>query len=450
MGTETAITNKIKLLKTPRKLRLITLISTHQHLRKAWEALNKSNPDSRGLSMDTIKDFHHSLEAHITEIRKLLKTGKYKFNEVRPVLIPKNEEGKFRPLRVADISDRLVQKAIAIKLEELVSEKYKLNNDCSFAYQKDRRVEDAIKKAIEHYKNGNIIILEADIKKFFDNVNRKKLLQKVYADLPDRSLNKLLSDALSQSVGDLSRYEEQHHHYFLNSIQGIPQGNCISPLLANIYLSDFDQRMIKEGLNLVRYADDFIILCKSYHDAHKALQIAKEEIEVKLDLELHPLPNPPHLQESKTRILDPVLHRFSFLSIRFDGTSVWVDPSKIKDLREKINLITDISNYRNDPKYQGLITILKKLKNLLEGWLSAFKYVDVDRDFAEIDDHINYKLLGALIKLEFKIKTSHQEVKKIKSTGKKVSQLTLVQRKNSGIPLCKDFLDTIKRHKIVM
>lgn len=436
-------------MKTPRKFRLLTLISAPEHLRKAWKALNKSNPDSRGLSMDTIKDFNNSIEIHITEIRKLLKSRQYKFNDVRPVLIPKKDKGEFRPLRVADISDRLVQKALAMKLEELLSEEYKLNNECSFAYQKDRRVEDAIKKTVEHYKNGNEIILEADIKKFFDNVNRKKLLKKVYADLPDKSINRLLADALSQSVGDLSKYDQKHHHYFLNSIQGIPQGNCISPLMANIYLSDFDQRMIKEGLHLVRYADDFIVLCRTVEEANKALQIAVEEIEAKLGLELHPLPKPFYLEGSKTRIVNPTIHKFSFLSIRFDGRNVWVNPSKITDLREKINLITDISNYKLDPEYQGLITILKRLKNLLEGWLSAFKYVDIDRDFAEIDDHINYKLMGALLKLDFKIKTNYQKIKKIKSSDNKVAQLTEIQRKNTGVPLCKDFLDSINRGKII-
>lgn len=437
-------------MRTPRKLRLITLITTPKYLKDAWNALNRSKSDSRGLSADTIKEFGDNIDVRIAEIRQKLKSGKYQFNDVRPVLISKSEKGKFRPLRISDICDRLVQKAISMKLEELLSEKYQLNNGCSFAYQKGGSVEKAIKKVIEHYKNGNSIILEADIKNFFGNVNRKKLLAKVYADLPDKSLNKLLEDALSQGVGDLSRYEDKYHHYFLDSLEGIPQGNSISPLLANIYLSDFDQRMIKEGLSLVRYADDFVVLSKNYKDAEKAFLIASEEIEGKLGLELHPLPSPCYKESSKTRILDPNLHKFSFLSIRFDGKYVWVNQSKITELKEKINLITDVSTYRNDHDFKGLITILTRLKNLLEGWLSAFKYVDIDRDFREIDDHINYKLLGIFLKMDFKIKTNYQVQKKIKPGGKMVALLSDAQRTNTGVSMCRDFLNSIKRDKIVL
>jgi len=433
----------------PRKHRLITQISSPLYLKKAWAALNKTNKYSRGLSEESINDFSNNLESNIIEISKQLKAKKYSFNKVRPVLIPKTGKNEFRPLRLADIRDRLVQKALSMKLEELLSNKYHLDNECSFAYRKDGKVENAIKKMVEHYKNGYTIILEADIKKFFDNVNRQKLLKKVFNDLTDTTINKLLTEALDQGVGDLSNYETQYHHYFLDSMQGIPQGNSLSPLLANIYLAEFDQRMIKEKLRLIRYADDFIVMCKDFTEAKTALVIAKEEIEGKLGLALHELLSPPNSTSSKTRIVNPTVDAFSFLSIRFDGRNTWVNPNKIADLRNKINDITDISKYKFDPKFEGLITIFKRLKNLVEGWLSAFKYVDVDRDFTEIDDHINYKLLHTLLALDFRLKSNNQTTKKIKSTQKRVNLLIETQRKNTGIPTCKAFLDSIERGKIL-
>lgn len=433
---------------TKRKKRLITQISDPAFLKQAWLKLNKSNKDSRGISEETISDFSNNLDSNLQEISRLLKKKQYIFNEVRPVLIPKNEANKFRPLRLSDIRDRVVQKALAIKLNELLAEKYQLNNGCSFAYIKNGRVADAIRKMVEHYNAGYKIILEADIKKFFDQVNRNKLLRQIANDLPDRTISILIKNALEQNIGDLSSYEEQHHHYFLDSVQGIPQGNPLSPLLANIYLAAFDQRMIAEGLKLIRYADDFIIMCKDAKEAKCAFDIAKEEIEEKLGLQLHPLPSPHHSEMSKTRIINPTLHRFSFLSICFDGQRLWVKPDKISDLRTRINTLTDLKTYQKEPKYAGLITILQRLKNLLEGWLSAFKYVDVDRDFAEIDDHINYKLFTLLLRMDYRLKSTNIESKRIKSTGKIVQLITSNQRKNIGVPTCKKFLDGIDRERI--
>ncbi len=429
---------------------LLETISTPKFLKEAWDSLNKSNKNSRGLSYETIIEFKNSIDTQIIEISKLLNANGYKFNGVRAVLIPKKNQGEFRPLRIADIRDRLVQKALSTILANLLSNKYQLDNPCSYAYQEHRGIEDAIKKAIEHFKNGNRIILEADIKKFFDNVNRKRLLDKIYKDLPDTSINSLLEDALSQSVGNLDTHLQEHHHYFTNSISGIPQGNSLSPLLANIYLADFDQRMLKEKLCLVRYADDFIVLSKTSKDARKALKIAKEELETKLGLELHPLPSPPFSKTSKTRILDPYQHEFSFLSIRFDGKNVWVNEKKVNDLLEKINLITDLDNYKGDKDFNGLLTILKRLKNLLEGWLSSYKFVDVDREFLKIDQLINHKLLQAFNKLEYKIKTSHTENVKLIGTSKIVQVFSKNQRHNTGIVSCEDFIKTLDRNQIIV
>lgn len=191
-------------------------------------------------------------------------------------------------------------------------------------------------------------------------------------------------------------------------------------------------------------------MCKDRNEAHRALSIAQDEIHNKLGLDLHTLPTPINALGSKTRIVNPVIDSFSFLSIRFDGKKVWVDPKKISSLINGINEVTDISKYRDNPKYQGLLTIFKRLKNLLEGWLSAFKYVDIERNFNEIDDHINYKLATTFYKLNFKFKNSTLENKKIKSTGNKVQLLLTEQRLNTGVPTCKKFLDSLQRDTIVI
>jgi len=444
----------LKLIPKP-KTTLLTKASTLKSLEAAWNKLNKSNPESRGLSNETISDFKSSLKSHIKQIQLELRSGNFKFGQVKAHLLPKKEKDKFRPLRIGDIKDRLVQKAISLQLERLLSKKYNLDNPCSFAYLEDKGIDKAIKAMVAHFKNGNRIILEADIKKFFDSVNRQRLLDKVFKALPDQSLNNLIEDALSQTVGNMSFIESKHKHYFEDSINGIPQGNSISPLLANIYLSGFDKRMMDEKICLVRYADDFIILCKSADEAQKALLIARDELENKLELELHSLPTPNHAknndkgEKNKTRIIDPFYHEFSFLSIRFDGKKLWPEPKKIEDFHDKLKDIIDVSQYRKG-EFQGILTIIKRFKNLLEGYLAAYKFVDIDRNFQEIDNLINHYLLNALLNLGFKIKESHTQKFYIKSKKKELNGITTLQRKNIGVPLCIDFIKKIERNQIIL
>ncbi len=313
---------------------LLERISDPSHLKTAWKKLNKSRGDSRGLSSETIKQFQDQLEVNIDVVSKSLRAGTYKFQKTRGVLIPKANKKEFRPLRIPDVRDRLVAKAASIVLDEILTPKYNLDNPCSFAYRKDRGVHTAIGKMIEHYRAGKIFILEADIEKFFDNVNRESLLRELSTELPDKSLDVLLHTALIQEIGNLEDHPDTAH-YFEDSNDGIPQGNCLSPLLANVYLSAFDARMQAEGFALVRYADDFIVMCSDLSEANRALQIAKEELEQNLPLKVHPLGKSDDTK-AKTRIVDPRFHPFHFLSIGFDGRELWVHRKKVEGLKEKL------------------------------------------------------------------------------------------------------------------
>ncbi|MBP6732616.1 MAG: hypothetical protein KA149_11190 [Chitinophagales bacterium] len=417
---------------------LLENISTPQSLRNAWAKLNKTNKESKGLSTETIQEFQNALESNILEVSKQLKSGKFRFSKVRGVVIQKKEPGKYRELRIAEIRDRLVLKAIALELDGLLSDEYALDNDCSFAYRKKRNIEDAIRRMVDLYKDGNTIILEADIKNFFGSVNRPKLLQEIFSKLPDESLNGLIREGMDQDVGNLDELGE-HQKLFDESLSGIPQGNALSPLMANIYLSSFDKRMTSAGYKMIRYADDFIVMCRSYDEASNALALAKDELESNLGLTIHPISDP-HDEKGKTRIADPKYHKFSFLSIRFNGLELWVNEKKLLQLKELVREVTDVTDG------QSLLQTLKKTKNLLEGWLAAFKFVNVDRDIDEIDSYINYQLFMSFRKMGFVLNSKHignVTINKTKRQG-----LTPLQRMNSGIPLCRDFLNKMERNQI--
>ncbi len=425
--------------KKQKNKRLRTQISRVDFLRNAWASLNKSNKDSKGVNEETIQMFQNSLETNLTEISKQLSFGKYKFSPVRGVVIEKKEKGKYRPLRIADVRDRLVSKALALKLDDYLTNKFDLNNKASFAYRPNRGVYEAIKAIVDYYNEGYEVILEADIEKFFDTVDRTLLLEKVFNILPDKTINKLIKEGLEQEVANLSEpHLTEHAHYFQGSSGGIPQGNALSPLFANVYLADFDRQIIKEGYKLVRYADDFVIMCMNHNEANQAYALAKKILEEELKLKLHPLSNE---KDSKTKIIHPSHNAFSFLSIRFDGKELWVDERKLVTLREKIRIVTDTE------QFSDLITILVKTRNLIEGWLAAFKFVNVERHTNDIDNYVDEKLLHVFRKFEFHLKPVCTRTFKNRQ-GKLVTALSKKQRCSTGVKLCKNFLASIDRKKI--
>lgn len=410
-----------------KSLLLIDQIAKVKYLHRAWLKLDKSNLNSRGLSNISIKEFEKNLSRNLKKISEQLRNKTYTFSQVKAVTIPKNNGG-LRPLRVSEIKDRIVHKAIALKLDDLLAKQFHLDNICSFAYRKGKNVEDAIRAMRNYYEEGYRYILEADIEKFFDTVDKEALIQNINSRLPDSSLKTLIEQALQQEIGNPQNFSSEiFEEYFQNTENGIPQGNALSPLLANIYLSPFDARMISEKYRMIRYADDFIILCKTKQEAEKAYEIAIEELEEKLKLTVHKLGAPNDIS-AKTRIVDPVFNKFSFLSIRFDGKKCWVIDKKFDSLKEKIIGITTVGSN------SGLLPMLTSLKNTVEGWIAAYHFVDLEDQAKEIDKYIDRQLYILFTDLDFTLQ--RKSVTKLKYKGKKreIIALSPSQRRNSGIP----------------
>jgi RNA-directed DNA polymerase len=428
---------------------LIKQLASYATLEAAWNSLNRYNRRSAGLSGETIDDFSQNLKLHLRVISDQIAKGQYRFSQFRGFAIKKKVYGsdglileKYRPIKIAEIKDRVVLKAVTNLIGDCLQEVYKLNNEVSFAYRKKFGVENAIKRMVELYRAGNKFVLEADIEKFFDSVNRNKLLtEKIFPVLPDDTINGLIEQGLSQEIGNRDELTELELASFEFTFKGIPQGSTLSPLLSNVCLSEFDQRMIKEGLGLIRYADDFIIMCKSESKALHAHKVALEEIEDKLKLKLHPLGG----DDSKTRIVPPASQSFSFLSIRFNGNQIWPDEKKFKELKQKIRYVTDTKEFKD------VLTVLRKTNNLICGWLASFSFSDVDRYFDEIDDYVNKELAVALMHLQWKLKTKFTSNTKIKYNGGYPTCLSEAQRKTSGVLTCKEFFrkHMKRRRKII-
>jgi RNA-directed DNA polymerase len=401
---------------------LLGKISTRRNLQASWEEISLSaKPQSHGASEQTIKDFRSNLKSNLEMIRKELINGKYHFGAVRAVTI-KKRNGKRRPLRIADVRDRVVQRAITRILENYLVKPFGLNNLASHAYRPRKGIQTAIKQMLTYNQEGCRIVLEADIVNFFDSVKIDKLLEMVFSKLPDKTLNGLIEQAFKVEIGNKSELTKEDWDLYPDSSTGLPQGGYLSPLFSNIYLSKFDHELIKANFRLIRYADDFIIMCESNEEAEKAYALVLQIIEVDLGLKLHPRDddNP----QAKTRKIQLTQTPITFLGINFNGFRIWPADEKRLKLSNKLNQLIKSNDARTVQK------LLNSMSNLVQGWVSAYAFSDINSNYSKkIDDEINKCLLIALSKLGWKMKTK---------------ELSPEQRVNSGIDLVNLYLEKFR------
>lgn len=413
-------------------MNLLNKISSVESLRLAWAKLEKFNKESHGLTGETIAEFELNKEDKILSISKRLQEGTYQFSPYRAVLIPKSK-GKFRPLQIPEVSDRVVIKAIAIELEEHFKELLEKSRGLSFAYQKGLGVKEAVEKINEYCQNGYSYVLEADLINFFGTVDKDSLLNDVvFKRLSDTTINTLIQQALNQSIGNLDSFNVEQKKYFENIDKGIPQGNALSPLLSNIFLSPFDLRLQDKGFKLVRYADDFVIMCTSEKECEEAYIECCTVLEEQ-SLNIHKLE-----EGGKTRIVNFNKHdTMDFLSVTFDGNMFYPSFANVERLKNKIR---DVCNGKD--KY-CVSTLLIKIKNKLDGWVSAFYYTDIQRYSSEIDAFINRQLYLSLAKMGWKFTASSlgKLPHKFRHKNESPKCLSFLQRKNSGIPLCMELVN---------
>ena len=413
-------------------MNLLNKISSVESLRLAWAKLDKFNKESHGLTGETIAEFELNKEDKILSISKRLQEGTYQFSPYRAVLIPKSK-GKFRPLQIPEVSDRVVIKAIAIELEEHFKELLEKSRGLSFAYQKGLGVKEAVEKINEYCQNGYSYVLEADLINFFGTVDKDSLLNDVvFKRLSDTTINTLIQQALNQSIGNLDSFNVEQKKYFENIDKGIPQGNALSPLLSNIFLSPFDLRLKDKGFKLVRYADDFVIMCTSEKECEEAYIECCTVLE-ELNFNIHKLE-----EGGKTRIVNFNKHdTMDFLSVTFDGNVFYPSFANVERLKSKIR---DVCNGKD--KY-CVSTLLIKIKNKLDGWVSAFYYTDIQRYSSEIDAFINRQLYLSLAKMGWKFTASSlgKLPHKFRHKNESPKCLSFLQRKNSGIPFCMELVN---------
>ncbi|PSG88188.1 reverse transcriptase domain-containing protein [Aurantibacter aestuarii] len=373
---------------------LLEELSNKDFLFEAWNQLKKENEESHGLSGRTIKEFQQNLTNNIFNIRRFLIKGNYSFSPNRAAVI-KKENGKYRPLQIPEIRDRVVLKALAILLEEKLKDLLKDSEGISYAYQKGKGVKQAVLQMKSIFDQGKQIVLKADIVNFFEEVDKDSLLKnKIFPNLKDKTINFLLINALNQKLGGLKRLGKKHKELFKNAGKGIPQGNPLSPLLSNVFLADFDSYMKSENHPMVRYADDFIVLFDNIENAKDGHNNISAYLTNELGLEIHELNEK---EIGKTTIINPFKQTLSFLSIRFDGKNLLPPTNSIPYLKSKI--AKEVKNGEfNEDTFNAVYTIITS-------WIALYSYLEIDKYFDAINNYLESTFKKKFGKEKIKITT---------------------------------------------
>lgn len=342
-------------------------------LQIAWQQVAK-NKGSHGVDNISIERFAEKQEQYLRELHEALKHGDYQPQAVKRVLIPKND-GRQRPLGIPTVKDRVVQTALKMVIEPIFEREFV---EHSYGFRPKRGCKDALREVDELIKAGQVWIVDADLKSYFDTIPHERLMKQVERRISDGRILELMQRFLKQNIMDGIQT--------WTPTGGTPQGAVMSPLLANIYLHPLDQQMQEAGLHMVRYADDFVILCKSEIQAQKALSQTQNWITAN-GLTLHP---------DKTHLGNCMEEGqgFEFLGYRFENGKRLVRKKSLQALKDKIRRKT--KRNRGD----SLERIIQDLNPMLRGWFNYFKQAN-RWVFRDLDGFIRRRLRS----LRYKQKT---------------------------------------------
>lgn len=339
-------------------------------LRSAWQQV-LVNRGAAGVDRVSVERFAGHLDRYLSELGQELEAGRYRPLPVRRVEIEK-ADGKLRPLGIPTVRDRVAQAAVKRVIEPIFEHMFA---PTSFGFRPGRSCKDALRVVDGLLKAGYTHVVDADLKGYFDSIPHDRLKQRLAAHISDSRLLALLDGWIEQDVvQELNRW---------TPTSGTPQGAVISPLLANLYLHDLDLKLAQLGLSMVRYADDFVILCRSAAEAVHALDVVSAWVAAE-GLQLHP---------DKTHVGDCRLvgQGFEFLGYRFEAGRRWVRDKSLKALKTKIRSQTRRTEGRS------LSQIVSGLNPLLRGWFTYFKHAQRGI-FRTLDGFIRRRLRALLRK----------------------------------------------------
>ena len=348
---------------------LMDKVYSPSNLRTAYYqvALNRG---AAGVDHQTTETFGEDLETNLGRLHHALADGSYRPQAVRRVHIPKPGSQEKRPLGIPTVRDRVVQTALRNVLEPIFERDFA---EHSYGFRPGRGCKDALRRVDALLKAGYTYVVDADLKSYFDTIPHDRLMTLIRRKVSDGKVLALIEHFLAQDVLDGLRTWTPE--------QGTPQGAVISPLLSNIYLDPLDHRMAAAGLEMVRYADDFVILCRNADEARRALEMVQQWT-AKAGLKLHP---------DKTRIVNSLETGFDFLGYRFLRHRRYPRKKSLAKFRDAIRTKTRRTNGHS------LTAIIADVNRTLRGWFEYFKH-SAASTFPGLDGWVRMRLRSILRK----------------------------------------------------
>ena len=327
----------------------------HTLIDKVYNSLNLysasssvlDNKGAAGVDHQSVEQFKDRQLEELARLEEELRTGKYQPRAVKRVWIPKPGSTEQRPLGIPCVRDRVVQTALLNVLEPIFDVTFA---EHSYGFRQGRGCHHALERIEALLNEGFVYVVDADLKSYFDTIPKDRLMSRVRERVSDSRVLRLVEQFLEQGVMDgLSEW---------TPMTGTPQGAVISPLLANLYLNPLDHLLAEAGYAMVRYADDFVILCRSREEADQALATVKSWVEEN-GLTLHP---------TKTKIVDARTDGFDFLGYTFRGNLRLPRKKSLDKMKETIRAKTGRTSGHS------VKWIILHLNRTLHGWFGYFRH----------------------------------------------------------------------------
>lgn len=336
---------------------LLEQILDRDNLNRAYKQV-KRNQGAPGIDGMTVEEALPWLREHKDELLQRIREGRYKPSPVRRKNIPKPDGTGVRKLGIPTVVDRIIQQAIAQKLQPLFEP---LFSEGSYGYRPGRSAQQAIRKVKEYAQQGYSYAVAVDLTQYFDTLNHELLMSLLRKQIQDTRVTELIKKYLKSGVMEKGVY--------CKTEEGSPQGGPLSPLLANIYLNEFDQEMKGRGVLVIRYADDIVVLAKSKRAAIRLLESCRKYLEGKLKLRMN-------LQKSKVVSVVARKH-FKFLGFALgknqSGVYIRVHGQPLAKAKKRLKKLTSRSQGRN------VRQVMENVKLYIRGWMGYYYVADMKR-----------------------------------------------------------------------